>query len=287
MTARYVVFGNPIAHSLSPQIHTYFAQLCKQDMVYERDLVPEGEFASLASKMFKVPPKCLSIFAFLPEGEFVPCNITVPCKLDAYNFANTLTDYAKAAKAVNTLKRLEDGTILGDNTDGRGLLADLERLGCEFHGKRILIVGAGGAARGIILPLIEKNPEFLDIVNRNEMKAFELAKEHSGARVVLYSSLKPQYDIIINATSASLQGMLPPIADEVLGASDFVYDLMYKSDGKTAFVSKALALGVKHCHDGFGMLLGQAALSFELWRGVRPDLAKTYQEFVKRCGRDA
>ena len=273
MTARYVVFGNPIAHSLSPQIHTYFAQLCKQDMVYDRVLVPEGEFASLASKMF--------------SESLCGCNITVPCKLDAYNFANTLTDYAKAAKAVNTFKRLEDGTILGDNTDGRGLLADLERLGCEFHGKRILIVGAGGAARGIILPLIEKNPEFLDIVNRNEMKAFELAKEHSGARVVLYSSLKPQYDIIINATSASLQGMLPPIADEVLGASDFVYDLMYKSDGKTAFVSKALALGVKHCHDGFGMLLGQAALSFELWRGVRPDLAKTYQEFVKRCGRDA
>lgn len=273
MTYRYVVMGNPIAHSLSPEIHNYFAKICNQDISYDRVLVQDGQFASLASKLF--------------ASGVCGCNITVPCKLDAYNFADELTDYAKAAGAVNTLKRLDNGKILGDNTDGRGLMADLERLGCQISGKRVLIVGAGGAARGILLPILDKKPELLAIVNRNELKAFELAKEHPGVKVVLYSSLKPQYDVIINATSASLKGDLPPIADEVIAKASFVYDLMYKQDGNTAFVEKARSLGVKESHDGLGMLLGQAALSFELWTQQRPDLHQTYIEFAKRCGRNA
>lgn len=273
MTSRYVVFGNPIAHSMSPEIHAYFAKICNQDISYERVLVPEGQFASLASDLFA-------------KG-LCGCNITVPCKLDAYAFADTLTDYAKAAGAANTLKRLADGKILGDNTDGRGLIADLERLGCQIKGKRILVVGAGGAARGILLPILEQNPELLAIVNRNELKAFELAKEHPQIKVVLYSCLKSQYDVIINATSASLMGKLPPLTDGVIANANFVYDLMYKQDGKTAFVEKARSLGVKESHDGLGMLLGQAALSFELWTQVRPNLHQAYVEFSKRCGRNA
>ncbi len=271
MTDKYVIMGNPVSHSMSPAIQNYFAELYDQNLHYDRLLVEYNTFAQKASNFF------------LEGGS--GCNITVPCKIDAYNFADNLSTYAKAAGAVNTLKKLSDGSIFGDNTDGRGLIADFDRIGYNLYGKRILIIGAGGAARGIILPLLERQPKSISVVNRNELKAFDLAKMHPEIKVVLYSSLKPDYDLIINATSSSLQGVLPPVSSEVLSASQCIYDLMYSPKGKTRFVEEGKRLGVLNCFDGFGMLLGQAALSFELWRGVKPDLPLAYEHFSKVCGR--
>ena len=271
MTDKYVLMGNPVSHSMSPAIQNYFAQLYKQDLQYDRLLIEPNTFTQKASDFFYC------------DG--CGCNITVPCKLYAYSFAQNLSSYAKSAGAVNTLKKMPDGTIFGDNTDGRGLIADFDRLGYNLEGKNILIIGAGGAARGIILPLIERNPRSISIVNRNELKAFELAKMHSNINVVLFSSLKPKYDLIINATSTSLQGVLPPVNTEVLSSCECLYDLMYSPNGQTKFVEEGRRLGVLKCFDGFGMLLGQAALSFELWRGVKPALSLAYEHFSKVCGR--
>lgn len=252
MTDRYAVLGNPIAHSLSPQIHSYFANQTKQDLVYDRVLVPDGEFKATANKFFL-------------EGG-CGCNVTVPCKLDAYSYADTLTDYAKAAGAVNTLKKLPDGKILGDNTDGRGLVLDLLRTNCPLKGSRILIIGAGGAARGILKPIVEQLPKSVTIVNRTLAKAQELASLYELVDATEFSSLDDDYDVIINATSTSLEGKLPSISDSVYKNALYVYDLMYKKNENTIFVQKALDCGVKQVHDGFGMLVGQAILSFELWR---------------------
>lgn len=273
MTDRYVVFGNPVAHSLSPDLHNYFAKNYAQDLIYDRVLIPEGCFESIAKEQFNSGLK--------------GCNITVPCKLDAYKFADTLSPYAKACGAVNTLKLQSDGQIFGDNTDGRGLCDDFDRIGIDLFDKRILIIGAGGAARGIILPIYERHPKSITVVNRNKDRALELKKIFDYLEVKEFSELTAEYDLIINATSASLNGLLPPLPDEVLKNSLAVYDLMYKKDGQTVFTLKAQSLGVKHCFDGLGMLLGQAALSFDLWRGIKPDLQKTYLYFAKRLGRNA
>lgn len=252
MTDRYAVFGNPIAHSLSPQIHSYFADQTKQDLVYDRVLVPEGEFKATADKFFS-------------EGG-CGCNVTVPCKLDAYSYADTLTEYAKAAGAVNTLKKLPDGSVLGDNTDGRGLVLDLLRTNCPLKGSRILIIGAGGAARGIIKPIVEQLPQSVTIVNRTLSKAKELAAIYEGVEATDFSELDGVFDVIINATSTSLDGKLPAISDSIYKNAVYAYDLMYRKNENTVFVQKALDCGIKHVHDGFGMLVGQAILSFELWR---------------------
>ncbi|WP_406020724.1 shikimate dehydrogenase [Succinivibrio sp.] len=252
MTDRYAVFGNPIAHSLSPQIHSYFATQTKQDLVYDRVLVPEGEFKATADKFFA-------------DGG-CGCNVTVPCKLDAYSYADTLTEYAKAAGAVNTLKKLPDGSVLGDNTDGRGLVLDLLRTNCPLKGSRILIVGAGGAARGILKPIVEQLPQSVTIVNRTLAKAKNLASLYEGVEATDYSNLDGYFDVIINATSTSLEGKLPAISDSIYKNASFAYDLMYRKNENTVFVQKALDCGVKQVYDGFGMLVGQAILSFELWR---------------------
>ncbi|MBQ2381895.1 MAG: shikimate dehydrogenase [Succinivibrio sp.] len=252
MTDRYAVFGNPIAHSLSPQIHSYFADQTKQDLVYDRVLVPEGEFKATADKFFS-------------EGG-CGCNVTVPCKLDAYSYADILTEYAKAAGAVNTLKKLPDGSVLGDNTDGRGLVLDLLRTNCPLKGSRILIIGAGGAARGIIKPIVEQLPQSVTIVNRTLSKAKELAAIYEGVEATDFSELDGVFDVIINATSTSLDGKLPAISDSIYKNAVYAYDLMYRKNENTVFVQKALDCGIKHVYDGFGMLVGQAILSFELWR---------------------
>lgn len=266
MTDRYAVFGNPIAHSMSPQIHAYFASLCGDDLEYGTVLVPAGEFAK----------QCDSFFSHGGRG----CNVTVPCKLDACAYADELTPYAQSAGAVNTLKLQNDGKILGDNTDGRGFIADLKRLKLYPEGKRILLIGAGGAAKGIMHPLLEEKPAAVTVVNRNMDKAVELAKAYGKeVTVCRYDELKAEYDLVINATSSSLNGALPPLEDEVLRAASAAYDLMYKKDGVTTFTQHAIELGVTDCHDGFGMLIMQAALSYELWRGVRPDAGKAIAHF--------
>lgn len=263
MTDRYAVFGNPIAHSLSPKIHAFFAKDTGEELSYEPILVPEGRFKETAREFF-----C--------DGK--GCNVTVPCKLDAYDFADVLTPYAEAAGAVNTLKKLENGCIEGDNTDGRGLTADLKRLGVKLDGAKILVMGAGGAARGIIRPLQDENVALVTVVNRTFEKAKKLA-EHFGVQACSYEELSADYDVIINATSTSLNGTLPPLADEILSKASFAYDLMYKPNGETTFTKKALEKGCTEVADGFGMLIMQAALSFELWRGVKPDVTKAITYF--------
>ena len=265
MTDKYLVFGNPVEHSLSPQLHTFFATCTHQDLEYTNCKVEEGKFKQQADEFFRLGG--------------LGCNITVPCKIDAYNYADELTDYAKAAGAVNTLKKLSDGRILGDNTDGRGLVYDLKRLNFPLQGAKILIIGAGGAAKGILKPIVDCAPLSVTIANRTYEKAVELARDYKEVSASTFDNLTPDFNIIINATSSSLKDELPKVADEVLKNASFVYDLMYKKTGQTVFTQHAKELLVPHAYDGFGMLIGQALLSFELWRGVKPDFEKTLANF--------
>jgi shikimate dehydrogenase len=265
MSDRYAVFGNPIAHSKSPVIHTAFAQQTQQDMVYDKQLVEVDAFAETARDFFS-------------QGG-CGLNITVPFKLDAFMFANTLSDRARAAGAVNTLKKMPDGSIYGDNTDGAGLLRDLtQNLAWTLCGKRILVLGAGGAVRGVIAPLLAEQPARVVIANRTLEKAEDLVKlfnaeKHAqDAKVLRASSLhihaRP-FDVIINGTSASLGGDMPVLDAAILNPNACCYDMMY---GKTLtpFLQWAQQHGA-NIADGLGMLVEQAAESFTLWRGVRPD----------------
>ena len=264
---RYAVFGNPIAHSKSPQIHTLFAQQTQQDMVYESQLVATANFSH-------------DTRAFFANGG-CGLNITVPFKLDAYAFANTLTERAQQAGAVNTLKKMSDGNTLGDNTDGAGLLRDLtHNLGWSLTGKRILLLGAGGAVRGVIAPLLAENPQRLVIANRTLHKAealvqlFNVGKHAQESKVLRASSLQIHarpFDLVINGTSASLNGDMPDLNPTILQAGACCYDMMYGKE-PTPFLRWAAQHGA-HCADGLGMLVEQAAESFYLWRGVRPETA--------------
>lgn len=267
MTDKYVLFGNPVAHSMSPALHAFFAQETHQDLEYGRILVEEGCFKLRADEFFR--------------NGGLGCNVTVPCKLDAFSYADNLTEYAESAGAVNTLKKMLDGSILGDNTDGRGLVYDLKRLGCQLKDAHVLIIGAGGAAKGILKPVIECGVKKITIVNRTVSKALDLAVLYPGiVDGTSYENLNGIYDVIINATSLSLKNELPKIGDDIISKSSFVYDLMYRPDGHTCFTDKAVSLGV-NAHDGFGMLVGQAILSFELWREVQPDFDHAIMKFRK------
>lgn len=265
MKDRYAVFGNPIAHSKSPQIHAAFAQQTGQVMSYDRQLVEEGEFAEAARVFFAAGGKGL--------------NVTVPFKLDAFAFAHELSERAQLAGAVNTLKKMPDGKVFGDNTDGAGLLRDLtHNLGWAISGKRVLLLGAGGAVRGVIAPLLAQEPARLVIANRTLAKAEELVqlfnagKSAQQAKVLRASSLhihaRP-FDIVINGTSASLGGALPDLDPAILKPGACCYDMMYGHD-LTPFLRWAQQHGAQVA-DGLGMLVEQAAESFTLWRGVRPD----------------
>lgn len=261
---QYVVIGNPIAHSKSPAIHAQFAAQTKQVMNYERMLAPLDDFAGAVKK-------------FISDGGR-GANVTVPFKLDAYRLATELTPRARAAGAVNTLK-FEAGRILGDNTDGVGLVRDImHNAGIALAGRRILLLGAGGAARGVILPILSEHPAELVIANRTAARAHELAAEFAGQSASLVASnftdLSGQFDIIINATSASLSAALPEIAHTLLGRQTFVYDMMYGAE-PSVFMQWAAEQGAS-VRDGLGMLVEQAAESFFLWRGVRPDTAPVY-----------
>ncbi len=263
---KYAVLGNPIEHSMSPLLHEYFANTTSQNMTYGRILVENGCFNQTVS-------------SFIKEGG-KGCNITVPCKLDAFELADSKSDFAQAAGAVNTLKFLENGTIFGDNTDGRGLVSDLKRLGAKLKNSRILIIGAGGAAKGILLPILNENPLSVVVVNRTVKKAIDLASMYSDkVQGCGFDEIEGNYDVIINASSSSLVGGVPPVSDRIIEKSSFVYDLMYSKTAATPFTEKAISLGVENVHDGFGMLVGQAILSFELWRGVKPDFNAALRKF--------
>jgi shikimate dehydrogenase len=261
---RYAVIGNPIAHSKSPLIHARFAEQTGEPIEYTHLLAPVDAF---------VP----HVRAFIEAGGR-GMNVTVPFKLEARALADTLSPRAAAAGAVNTLRFGADG-IYGDNTDGVGLVSDIERnLGVPLKGARILLLGAGGAARGVLLPMLERLPRTLTIVNRTQAKAEELvaqfaaAAREAGCRLTgggVHAIEPGAYDVIVNATAGSLDASLPDCDDRAFGAGTLAYDMMYGAQA-TVFMRHAQTFGARTA-DGLGMLVEQAAESFYVWRGVRPD----------------
>jgi shikimate dehydrogenase len=257
MTDRYAVIGNPVAHSKSPEIHAAFARATGQDLEYGRVLAPRGEFAVTANRFGTAGGKGL--------------NVTVPFKEEAFRFADTLSERACAAGAVNTL-RFDPGRVFGDNTDGTGLVRDITRnLGESLAGKSVLLLGAGGAARGVIAPLLAERPASFVIVNRTQEKAEALAAQFGPeVRACTYAALGgSRFDLVINATSASLENGVPPIPEGVFAPGGLAYDLAY-GRGETRFLDLARAEGAGRLADGLGMLIEQAAESFLVWRGIRP-----------------
>ncbi|HGY3718219.1 TPA: shikimate dehydrogenase [Citrobacter gillenii] len=258
MKEAYAVFGNPIAHSKSPFIHQQFAAQLNIDHTYGRVLAPINNFVN-------------TLNTFFAEGG-KGANITVPFKEEAFARADELTERASLAGAVNTLKRLDDGRLLGDNTDGIGLLSDLERLAFIRPGSRILLIGAGGASRGVLLPLLSMDCAVV-IVNRTASRAEELAQifSHTGSvQAVGFDELENNtFDLIINATSSGISGDIPAIPASLINASVYCYDMFYQK-GNTPFLSWCALQGAKHCADGLGMLVGQAAHAVLLWHGVLP-----------------
>lgn len=257
---RYAVIGNPIAHSKSPQIHTAFAEQEAVEIVYEKILAEENQFIEVVT-------------SFVQQGGS-GLNVTVPFKLLAYQQCAEVDQFAQAAQAVNTLRFTQDGAWLGANTDGVGLLRDLNNnLQLTLANKKILVLGAGGASRGILLPLLQENPKALYIANRTIEKAQQLANEFSNKSAVYgcgFDDLgEEQFDIILNATSTSLSNEVPPIAARSLAKNCFCYDLAY-SNNDTAFIQWAKQQGVTAYSDGLGMLIEQAAESYFIWRGFRP-----------------
>jgi len=267
----YVVIGNPIAHSKSPQIHALFAAQFPDhptvtDFFYDRLLAPLDGFAA-------------AVHDFAVAGGR-GANVTVPFKEDAFQIAAELSPRAQAAGAVNTLKRLSSGDWLGDNTDGAGLVADVLRH-VEIKDRRILLLGAGGAARGVILPLLAQQPASLSLANRTLSKAEGLLNQFSTMSTIPllaheFSHLNSDYDLIINATSASLSGERLPISDAIFAPNALAYDMMY-GKAETPFLAQARDAGVVLRVDGLGMLVGQAAEAFELWTGLRPDVEPVLQ----------
>lgn len=270
MTDFYAVVGNPIAHSKSPKIHFQFSQQTGQDMLYTAELIELGQFDE----------KVRAFFAEKGSG----INVTVPFKEDAFRFADKHTERALRAGAVNTLKKLEDGTILADNTDGVGLVRDLMvNHGIELKNQRILIVGAGGAVRGVLQPLLEQGPAEIVIANRTVSKAEQLAADFSelgNLSACGFAEVQGSFSIIINGTSASLSGELPPLPSSIFQENSITYDMMYGS-GLTVFNQWAQDHGVQKTIDGLGMLVEQAAEAFVLWRAVRPDTAEV-QDSIRR-----
>ena len=265
MTDCYAVLGNPIAHSKSPTIHRLFAEQTAQDLAYEAILV-DPEETSFQSKV-----------AQLVAQGYLGFNVTVPFKLDAFELADQLSERAQLAQAVNTLS-VQDGQLFGDNTDGIGLINDIEHnAGFAIQGKRVLILGAGGAVQGILDPLLQKQPGLVHIANRTAKRA-QVLSERFDTQVPLTSSdwaniplNDSDYDLIINGTAASLEGKLLPIDPKLIGKNSLVYDMMYGAE-PTCFLNWAQQHQPQcQIRDGLGMLVGQAAEAFRIWRGVQPD----------------
>lgn len=264
---RYCVFGNPIAHSKSPDIHAAYAAQTGHAVQYEKRLAPVDGFAA-------------AVHAFIAEGG-KGANVTVPFKLEAVKVANALTIRAQAAGAVNTLHFTEDG-IIGDNTDGAGLVADIVgNAGMPIGGRRVLLLGAGGAARGVVLPILEHRPAQLVIANRTVSTAQALADQFAalgGDGVVSacgYLEIDGAFDLVINATAASLSSELPPVPATVFAPGALALDMMYGKE-PTVFLQFAASHGAA-VRDGLGMLVEQAAEAFAVWRGVHPDTAPVLQ----------
>ena len=271
MTDRYAIVGNPVAHSKSPLIHAEFARRTGQDISYERLLAPVDAFAA-------------TVEAFARSGGR-GLNVTVPFKVEAFALASECTERARLAKAVNTLKRVGDHWH-ADNTDGAGLVHDLiENLGIALAGRRVAVLGAGGAAHGILAPILAAHPARVVIANRTTAKAVALAADFAPLGPV--GAVAPPdlegaaFDVVINATSFGMREGDPgpaPCPASIFAAGSFAYDLVYaRTDAPTPFVRFAREHGAARAADGLGMLIEQAAESFQLWRGVRPDTASMFE----------
>ena len=258
---KYAVIGNPIKHSKSPQIHAAFAQQENINIDYQRIQADKNKFTSTVNQFVK--------------GGGLGLNVTVPFKIKAFEQCQKLNQYAQAAQAVNTISFDPNIGWLGANTDGVGLLKDLKNnLNLQLKNKNILILGAGGATRGILLPLLKENPAQILVANRTPSKAIELAKTFSKEGAIYgygFEEIDAQsFDIIINATSASLDNVLPPVPDTIINTETVCYDLAY-SDNPTAFIEWSNKLNAKLSVDGIGMLIEQAAESYYIWRNFRPE----------------
>ena len=276
MPASYGLFGYPVHHSWSPFIHGMFAKQTGQDMVYRLYESPPERFRSEVLEFFR--------------GGGSGVNVTLPHKRAAADLVNELTPRAQVADAVNTIVR-RDEFLVGDNTDGAGLLADLTRnLKIRLTASRILLLGAGGAARGAIGPLLDQKPRLLVVANRSKERAEQLAREfaeYGAVRGCEFGTLENQrFDLVVNATSASLRGEVPVIPIGVVDSMTTCYDMAY-GVGDTAFVTWAKRLGAGRAEQGWGMLVEQAAEAFELWRGVRPDTASVLAALRSRAAMGA
>jgi len=264
---QYGVVGHPVAHSWSPFIHGMFAKATAQNVVYRLFDVAPDDFRREALRLFATGLRGL--------------NVTLPHKQAAAELVNKLTPRAERALAVNTIAFFEDTSLLGDNTDGVGLTADLERnLAINLTGKRVLILGAGGAVRGVLGPLLERDLAELVVANRTPERALKLAREFADLGYISgcgFADIEgPPYDLIVNGTSASLQGEMPDMPMGLVGSETICYDMAY-GRGHTPFTLWAKSLHAARSTKGWGMLVEQAAESFLLWRGIRPDTRPVLQ----------
>jgi shikimate dehydrogenase len=273
---QYGVAGHPVAHSWSPLIHGMFAKATAQNMVY---------------RLFDIPPKHFrhEVLQLMTIAGVRGLNVTVPHKRSAADLVNELTPRALRAGAVNTIACFDGASLLGDNTDGVGLVTDLERnLDVPLTGRRILILGAGGAVRGVLAPLLERAPAGLLIANRTVERAQALAAEFADLGAVSACGFDElagmphggPFDLIINATSAGLQGKMPQLPEDIANAATVCYDMIY-GRGPTAFTQWAKARQATRIFKGWGMLVEQAAESFMLWRGLRPDTQPVMQALAE------
>ncbi|MEI6893262.1 MAG: shikimate dehydrogenase [Colwellia sp.] len=256
---QYLVYGNPIAQSRSPDIHHIFANQSQKDISYKKQLVELGGFPEAVNR-------------FVSQGG-MGANVTAPFKEDALQLSDILTERASLAGAVNTLT-FKNGKVYGDNTDGEGLVQDLLMHGVTLKQSRILILGAGGAVRGVILPILAQNPQLITITNRTLSKAQDLCQHFNDERLSAcgFDETENQtFDLVINATSASLTGDLPPIPVSIITSDVVCYDMVYGKH-ETPFLKWAKAQGAFKIIDGLGMLVGQAAVSFAVWHGITPDV---------------
>jgi len=271
VTDRYAVVGNPIAQSKSPLMHAEFARQTGEDMRYDAMLAPLDGFAAAVAEFRARGGKGM--------------NVTVPFKLQAFELATRHTERAQQARAVNTLKFDADG-ILGDNTDGAGIVTDIEsNLAFPIRGRRVLMLGAGGAARGALLPLLQQQPASVELANRTAEKALELALHFAAYGNVSgggYARLAGrQFDLVINATSASLNNLLPPLPQGAFAPGSLAYDMVY-GKGLGCFLDYARGQGAAQVADGLGMLVEQGAEAFYVWRGVRPTDTRRVMEMLRR-----
>ena len=267
---RYVVIGNPIAHSKSPLIHRLFAEQTQQNLDYQAVLVPLDGFEQTVSELF--------------ANGLRGCNITIPFKQNAWAFAHELSPYAQTAGALNTLMIRPDQSIYGHNTDGLGMMRDLlVNKQVTIKDKKVLVLGAGGAVRGIIQPLLEAGPSYVHLANRTAATASELAQDFTQFGELQgggFESISAAFDLIINGTAASLQGEMPDLRANCLVEGGSCYDMMYGNE-PTPFMRWSYEHRAAKVFDGIGMLIEQAAEAFELWRGIRPDTQPVFAALTK------